>query len=386
MASTTPGLRHVKLYAVSSNADSGGASDFSQSVAPGLLQCKESENLRVRLLSFDTRFTFPVIQSGYNSGFIMRSASVPTIVAGTNDTFTIYQTVGSAQRQTQIQMPAGNVTDQEIINSFASLYSGLGITLSVSYTGSGSWTFSSASPFSINRTLQQPNVQARFGFASAAYTAQQSGNVYTISTNQDATPYAVCYTLYNIVYGAPYLDAVITSLNNQLPGITVTDSDGTYAPTDALIFTNNNTKQDIYFDFSAARLQVSCAKSLGFVRGNSYALGSSLTSPNAACIVGPDTLILSFSGTNSGLPGSAVSNFQPGSTTFQSTPNVLAAIPVNVAYNQRISYAGHSEDPGLQLVDRQINNLNLSIRDPLGFALNLNSMIYSICLLFTFES
>ena len=377
----------MKLYAVSSNADSGGASDFSQSVAPGLLQCRESENLRVRLLSFDTRYTFPPVQAGYNSSFVMRSASVPTIVAGVNDTYTIYQTVGSAQRQTQIQMPAGNVTDQEIINSFASLYGGnLGITLSVSYTGTGSWTFSSAAPFSINWTLQQPNVQARFGFVSSAYSATQSGNVYTISTNQDATPYAVYQTLYNIPYGAPNLDAVIASLNNQLPGISVTDSDGTVAPTDALVFANSNSKSDIYFDFSAARLQVSCAKSLGFVRGNSYALGSSLTSPNAAAIVGPDTLILSFSGTNNGLPGSAVSNFQSGSSNFQSTPNVLAAIPVNVAYNQRISFAGHSEDPGLQLVDRQVNTLSLSIRDPLGFALNLNSMIYSICLLFSFET
>ena len=81
-----------------------------------------------------------------------------------------------------------------------------------------------------------------------------------------------------------------------------------------------------------------------------------------------------------------MSNFQPGSTTFQSTPSVLAAIPVNVAYNQRISYSGHSEDPGLQLVDRVVSTLSLSIRDPLGFSLNLSSIVYSLCLLFTFES
>ena len=388
MSTTTPGrgLRNVKLYAVSSNADSGGASDFSQSVAPGLLQCSDRENMRVRLLSFDTRYTFPVVQVGYNSGFVMRSASVPNIVSGYNDTYTIYQTVGGAQRQTQIQMPAGDVTDQEIIASFANLYAGLGITLSVSYVGTGSWTFSSGSPFSINFTLQRSNVQARFGFASAAYSATQNGNVYTISTNQDATPYAVYYTVYNIPSGAPNLDAVITSLDNQLAGISVTDSDGTSAPTDSLVFTNSNSKSDIYFDFAAARLQVSCAKSLGFLRGQSYALGSSLTSPNAACIVGPDTLILSLTGTNNGLPGSAISNFQPGTTSFQSTPSILAAIPVNVPYNSRISYAGHSDDPGLQLVDRVLSTLSLSIRDPLGFSLNLSSMIYSVCLLFSFEA
>ena len=390
MATTTPALRHVKLYAVSSNADSGGASDFSQSVAPGLLQCKQSENLRVRLLSFDTRYTFPVIQAGYNSGFVLRSPNVPTIVAGSNDTYTIYTQAGGTQRQIGVQMPAGQVTDQEIISSFAATYgASLGITLTVSYAGTGAWTFSSPSPFSINWTLVQPNVQARFGFASAAYVAQQQGSSgpCTISTNQDANPYAAMYTIYNIPYGSPNLDSVITSLNNQLPGFNVTDSDGSVAPTDALIFSAySNTRQDLYLDFSAPRLQVSCAKALGFIRGNSYALGTSLTSPGAACIVGPDTLVLSFTGTNSGLPGSAVSNFQPGSTTFQSTPSVLAAIPVNVAYNQRISYSGHSEDPGLQLVDRVVSTLSLSIRDPLGFSLNLSSMIYSICLLFTFES
>ena len=176
MATTTQGLRHVKLYAVSSNADSGGASDFSQSVAPGLLQCKQSENLRVRLLSFDTRYTFPVIQAGYNSGFVLRSANVPTIVAGVNDTYTIYTQAGGTQRQIAVQMPAGQVTDQEIISSFAAAYgASLGITLTVSYAGTGAWTFSSPSPFSINWTLVQPNVQARFGFASAAYVAPATG-------------------------------------------------------------------------------------------------------------------------------------------------------------------------------------------------------------------
>ena len=389
MATTTPALRHVKLYAVSSNADSGGASDFSQSVAPGLLQCKQSENLRVRLLSFDTRLTYPIVQQGYNSSFVMRSANVPTIVAGVNDTYTLYTQAGGTQRQVGVQMPAGQVTDQEIISSFAATYGSLGITLSVSYAGSGAWTFSSPSPFSINWTLVQPNVQARFGFASAAYVAQQQGSSgpYTISTNQDAHPYATMYTIYNIPYGSPTIDSVITSLNSQLPGFNVTDSDGSVAPTDALIFAAySTTRQDLFLDFSAPRLQVSAAKALGFIRGQSYALGTSLTSPGAACIVGPDTLILSLSGTNSGLPGSAISNFQAGSTSFQSSPSVLAAIPVNVAYNQRISFTGHSEDPGLQLVDRQINTLSLSIRDPLGFSLNLSSMIYSVCLLFTFET
>ena len=175
------------------------------------------------------------------------------------------------------------------------------------------------------------------------------------------------YTIYNIPLGSPTLDSVITSLNSQLPGFNVTDSDGSVAPTDALIFAAySNTRQDLYLDFSAPRLQVSCAKALGFIRGNSYALGTSLTSPGAACIVGPDTLILSLSGTNNGLPGSAVSNFQAGSTSFQSTPSILAAIPVNVSYNQRISYAGHSEDPGLQLVDQSDQRSLAEHTRPLG--------------------
>ena len=173
MATTTPALRHVKLYAVSSNADSGGASDFSQSVAPGPgCSASSRENLRVRVLSFDTRLTYPIVQQTYNSGFVLRSPNVPTIVGGLNDTYTIYTQAGGTQRQIGVQMPAGQVTDQEIISSFAATYgASLGITLTVSYAGTGAWTFSSPSPFSIIWTLVQPNVQARFGFRLARPTS-----------------------------------------------------------------------------------------------------------------------------------------------------------------------------------------------------------------------
>lgn len=389
MATTTPGLRSVRLYAVSSNADQGTAADLSQSVAPGLLQCREDEVMRVQLLSFNSRYTFPQIQLGYNSGFVVRSQSVPTIVSGQNDSYQITVLPGSAQQRTvNVTMPSGDVTDQEIINSFNSTYgTTLGITLTISYSGLGNWQFSSSSPFNVNWTILQPNTKARFGFQSAGYSAVQSGSTYTVQTSQDTNPYCVYYTVYNIPAGAPNLDAVIASLNSQLPGITVTDSDGTTAPIDALIFNNTSSKQDIYFDFSAARLQVSCAKCLGFVRGQSYLLGSSLTSPNSAVIQGPDALILSLSqgGSINGLPGSSISNFSQGSKTFLSTPNVLAIIPIDVEYNEKIVYNPHSEDPGLYVTDRQVNQLGLSIRDPLGYALNLSSMIYSICLLFKFE-
>ena len=391
MATTTPGLRYVKLYAVSSNADQGNAADFSQAVAPGLLQCRSDENMRCQLLSFNTRYTFPVIQLGYNSGFIMRSQNVPAIVAGVNDTYEIIILPGTAQQRTvNVVMPAGDITDQELIASFQSQYgNALGITLTVSYLGVGGWTFSSASPFNINWTIVQPNVQARFGLASAAYVAVQTGGSgpYTVQTSQDANPYSVLYTLYNIAVGAPNLDAVINSLNLQLPGITVSDSDGTTAPVDALIFRNFNQKQDLVFDFAAARLQVSCAKSLGFQRAQSYAVGAGITSPFSANITGPDALILSLSqgGGINGLPGSSIANFTPGSKTFLSSPNVLGIIPINVAYNEKISYSPHSDDPGLQLTDRQVNSLGLSIRDPLGYALDLSSMIYSISLLFSFD-
>ena len=390
MATTTPGLRHVKLYAVSSNADQGNAAEFSQSVAPGLLQCRDDENMKCQLLSFNTRYTFPQIQLGYNSGFIMRSQSVPTIQSAVNDSYQITILPGSAQQRTvNVQMPPGNITDQELIAAFNVQMAGLGITLTISYTGVGNWQFSSASPFTVNWTIIQPNTKARFGFQSAAYQAVQTGGSgpYLVQTSQDNNPYTVFYTLFNVPAGSPNLDAVITSLNNQLPGITVTDSDGTTAPVDALLFRNTNSKGDIFFDFSAARLQVSCAKSLGFARGQSYALGSSLNSPFAANITGPDALILSVSqgGGINGLPGSSIANFSPGSKTFLSTPNVLAIIPLTVAYNEQISFTPHSDDPGLQLVDRQVNSLSLSIRDPLGFSLDLSSMIYSICLLFKFE-
>ena len=389
MATTTPGLRSVKLYAVSSNADQGTAADLSQSVAPGLLQCREDENMRVQLLSFNSRYTFPQIQLGYNSGFVMRSQSVPTIVSGQNDSYQITVLPGTAQqRVVNVQMPAGpEVTDQEIINSFNTTYgTTLGMTLSISYTGVGNWQFSSASPFNINWTILQPNTKARYGFQNAAYSAVQSGSSYVVQTSQDTNPYCTFYTIFNIVSGAPNLDAVINSLNNQLPGITVADSDGTTAPIDALLFRNTNSKGDIYFDFSAARLQVSCAKSLGFQRGQSYLLGNSLNSPFAAVVSGPDSLILSLSqGGINGVPGSSISNFSPGSKTFLSTPNVLAIIPINVEYNEKIVYTPHSDDPGLTITDRLITNLGLTIRDPLGYPVDLSSMIYSICLLFKFE-
>ncbi len=382
MGSTSPGLRSVKLYAVSSNADFGGSSDFSSSVAPGLLQSREDETMRVQLLSFDCRYTFPVIQAGYNNSFVVRSQNVPTIVSGVNDKFIV--SIGTTDYT--VTLPAGDITDHEIITAFNSQMSSRGVTLSISYAGAGNWQFSSGATFYVNWNQLQPNTRDRFGFKSGGYFAQQPGGTgsFVVQNSQDPQPYSVYYSIYSIPTGAPNLDAIVTSLNSQLPGITVKDNDGTFAATDSLRFTNTNSKQDIFFDFSAPRLKVSCAKTLGFFRGRSYALGNVLDSPAAANVTGPDNFILSLAQNNNGLPGSSISNFG-SSTQFTSTPNVLAIIPINVSYNEKISFTPHSEDPGLRLVDRQINSLSLSIRDPLGFQLNLDSLIYSVCLLFTFD-